>query len=39
VKLEKLATPGEQRAFVAFIEGMIEIGANLVLRPRPRRRR
>jgi hypothetical protein len=39
VKLEKLATPGEQRAFVAFIEGMIDIGASPVLRPRPRRRR
>jgi hypothetical protein len=39
VKLEKLATPGEQRQFVAFIEGMIEIGVSPVLRPRPRRRR
>ncbi len=38
-KLEKLATPGEKRAFVAFIEGMTEIGASPVLRPRPRRRR
>jgi hypothetical protein len=38
-KLEKLATPGEQRTFVAFIEGMIEIDATSVLRPRPRRRR
>jgi hypothetical protein len=39
VKLEKLATPGEQRAFVALVEGMIDIGASSVLRPRPRRRR
>jgi hypothetical protein len=37
--LEKLATPGEQRAVVAVVEGMIDIGASPVLRPRPRKRR
>jgi hypothetical protein len=38
-KLARVATLGEQRAFVAFIEGMMEIGASPVLRPRPRKRR